>query len=116
MKCSRDSTQKENHNMNNVSRDRKRKLMILGGLGLGLAMLGRKRRWRRYAMNQMMGGGYAGAPWGRFGGYGHGVPGGPPQAFTLPPFIEATLKAWHDRAHGAVPTPGPTSQSGPTQV
>ena len=41
--------------MNNLStRDRKRKLMMLGGIGLGLAMLGRKRRWRRYAMNQMV--------------------------------------------------------------
>jgi hypothetical protein len=70
--------------MNNLStRDRNRKLMMLGGIGLGLAMLGRKRRWRRYAMSQMMGGGYAGGPWGRFGGYGHGAPGGPPQAFTL---------------------------------
>jgi hypothetical protein len=100
--------------MSDFSRDRKRKLMMLGGLGLGLAMLGRKRRWRRYAMSQMMGGGYAGGPWGRFGGYGHGGPGGP-QAFTLPPFIEATLKAWHDRAHGTVPPQAPT-QPGPTQV
>ena len=102
--------------MSNSSTDRKRKLMMLGGLGLGLAMLGRKRRWRRYAMSQMMGGGYAGTPWGRFGGHGHGVPGGPQQAFTLPPFIEATLKAWHDRAHGTVPPPGPTAQPGTTQV
>jgi len=100
--------------MSDFSRDRKRKLMMLGGLGLGLAMLGRKRRWRRYAMSQMMGGGYAGGPWGRFGGYGHAGPGGP-QAFTLPPFIEATLKAWHDRAHGSVPPQAPT-QPGPTQV
>ncbi len=104
--------------MNDLStKDRKRKLMMLGGIGLGLAMLGRKRRWRRYAMGQMMGGGYAGAPWGRFAGYGHGAPGGPGQTFTLPPFIEATLKkAWHDRAHGTVPPQGPTSQPGPTQV
>src|SRR6202165_5149963 len=115
MRGSRDSLQRRN-NVSNFSTDRKRKLMMLGGLGLGLAMLGRKRRWRRYAMSQMMGGGYAGAPWGRFGGYGHGVPGGPAQAFTLPPFIEATLKAWHDRAHGTVPPPGPTSQPGTTQV
>jgi hypothetical protein len=106
---------KEN-NMKNISTDRKRKLMMLGGIGLGLAMLGRKRRWRRYAMSQMMGGGYAGAPWGRFGGYGHGGPGGPGQTFTLPPFIEATLKAWHDRAHGTVPPAGSMSQPGPTQV
>ena len=100
-----------------TTKDRNRKLMMLGGLGLGLAMLGRKRRWRRYAMSQMMGGGYAGAPWGRFGGYGHGGPGGPQQTFTLPPFIEATLKAWHDRAHGTVPPAGnATDQSGTAQV
>ena len=91
-----------------TTKDRNRKLAMLGGLGLGLAMLGRKRRWRRYAMGQMMGGGYG--PWSRFGGYGPG--GGPQQAFTLPPFIEATLKAWHDRAHGTVPPAG----SGTAQV
>ena len=97
---------------NQTGNDRKRKLMMLGGLGLGLAMLGRKRRWRRYAMSQ-----YAGAPWGRFGGYGHGGPGGPQQAFTLPPFIEATLKAWHDRAHGTVPPAGAApDQSATAQV
>src|SRR5256885_17272304 len=83
------------------TKNRNRKLMMLGGLGLGLAMLGRKRRWRRYAMGQMMGGGYAGAPWSRFGGYGHGGPRGPPQAVTLPPFIEANPTAWHDPAHGS---------------
>ena len=97
-----------------TTKERNRKLMMLGGLGLGLAMLGRKRRWRRYAMGQMMGGGFAGAPWGRFGGYAHG---GPQQAFTLPPFIEATLKAWHDRAHGTVPPAGVASdQSGTARV
>ena len=67
-------------------------------------------------MSQMMGGGYGG-PWGRFGGYGHGAPGGPQQTFTLPPFIEATVTAWHDRTHGTVPPPGTTSdQSGTAQV
>src|SRR5260370_13022700 len=71
-----------------TTKDRNRKLIMLGGLGLGLAMIGRKRRWRRYAMGQMMGGGYAGGPWGRFGGYGHGGPAGPQPTFTLPPFIE----------------------------
>jgi len=98
----------------NDARDRNRKLAMLGGLGLGLALLGRKRRWRRYAMGQMMGGGFGGGRWGRFG-YGHGGYGGPQQPITLPPFIEATLKAWHDRAHGNVPpaaAPGepPTAQ------
>ena len=97
-----------------TTKDRNRKLAMLGGLGLGLAILGRKRRWRRYAMGQTMGGGFGGGPWGRFGGYGHG---GPQQAVTLPPFIEATLKAWHDRAHGTVPPSGPVSdQSGTVQV
>jgi hypothetical protein len=93
------------------TKERNRKLMMLGGLGLGLAMLGRKRRLRRYAMSQTMSGGFGG-PWGRFGGYGHG---GTQQTFTLPPFIEATLKAWHDRAHGTVP-PTATGQSGTAQV
>jgi hypothetical protein len=99
------------------TKDRNRKLMMLGGLGLGLAMLGRKRRWRRYAMGQMMGGGYGG-PWSRFGSYGHGGgPGGQGQTFTLPPFIEATLKAWHDRAHGAVaPAATASDQPGTAQV
>jgi hypothetical protein len=106
-------TTKENTMNDHTTKDRNRKLAILGGLGLGLAMLSRKRRWRRYAMGQMSGGG----PWGRFGGYGHGGPGGPQQAFTLPPFIEATLKAWHDRAHGTVPPAGAaTGQSGTAQV
>src|SRR5438067_12013209 len=99
-----------------TTRDRSRKLMMLGGLGLGLAMLGRKRRWRRYAMGQMMGGGYGG-PWGRFSGYGHGGPGGPTPTFTLPPFIEASLKAWHARAPGTVPPAGTASdQPGTAQV
>jgi hypothetical protein len=97
-----------------TTKDRNRKLAMLGGLGLGLAMLGRKRRMRRYAMGQMMGGGFGG-PWGRFGGYGHG--GGTQQPFTLPPFIEATLKAWHDRAHGTVPPAGAaTDQPGTARV
>jgi hypothetical protein len=111
-------TNHEGDKMNDqTTKDRNRKLMMLGGLGLGLAMLGRKRRWRRYAMGQMMGGGYTGGPWGRFGGYGHGGPGGPQQAVTLPPFIEATLKAWHDRAHGTTSPAGTTTdQSGTAQV
>ena len=102
--------------MNDQKNDRKRKLAMLGGLGLGLAILGRKRRWRRYAMAQMMGGGYGGGRWGRFGGYGHEGHGGPQQPVTLPPFIEATLKAWHDRAHGNVPPAGGTPAQTPTQV
>src|SRR2546426_3152607 len=85
-----------------TTRDRSRKLMMLGGLGLGLAMLGRKRRWRRYAMGQMMGGGYGG-PWGRFGGYGHRGPRGPGATFSLPPFIEGAPKAW----------PRPAPRTGP---
>src|SRR5260370_3335598 len=72
-----------------TTKGRNRKLMMLGGLGLGLAMLGRKRRWRRYAMSQMMGGGYAGGPWGRFGGYGHGGPGRPPADLYPPPVLLA---------------------------
>src|SRR2546429_4812743 len=101
--------------MNDQKNDRKRKLALLGGLGLGLAILGRKRRWRRYAMGQMMGGGYGGGRWGRFGGYGHGGHAGPEQPMTLPPFIEATLKARHHRAHGNVPPAGPTPEQNATQ-
>jgi hypothetical protein len=109
-------TNYEGDEMNDdTTKDRNRKLAMLGGLGLGLALLGRKRRWRRYAMGQTMGGGFGG-PWGRFGGYGHGGYGGPPQAVTLPPFIEATLKAWHDRAHGTVAPPVSSDQSGTAQV
>jgi len=106
------STPKKENEMNDT-KDRNRKLAMLGGLGLGLAILGRKRRWRRYAMAQMMGGGFGGGRWGRFGGYGHGGYAGPQQPVTLPPFIEATLKAWHDRAHGTVP-PAATSAEPPT--
>src|SRR2546429_7015814 len=101
--------------MNDQKNDRKRKLALLGGLGLGLAILGRKRRWRRYAMGQMMGGGYGGGRWGRFGGYGHGGHAGPEQPITPPPFIEATLKTSHDRAHGNVPPAGPTPRPTATQ-
>ncbi|HVH64702.1 MAG TPA: hypothetical protein VM674_01605 [Candidatus Acidoferrum sp.] len=98
------------------TKERNRKLAMLGGLGLGLALLGRKRRWRRYMMGQpFMGHGYGGyGGWGRFGGYGPWAQG-PQQGFTLPPFIEATLKAWHDREHGKVPPAAPTTEpSGPT--
>ena len=35
---------KENMMSDQAGKDRNRKLMMLGGLGLGLAMLGRKRR------------------------------------------------------------------------
>src|SRR5437868_14173492 len=91
-------------NKMNDARDRNRKLAMLGGLGLGLALLGRKRRWRRYAMGQMTGGGFGGGRWGRFG-YGHGGYGGPQHPVPLPPFIDATLNAWHDRALGNGPPP-----------
>jgi hypothetical protein len=93
-----------------------RKWAMLGGLGFGLAMLGRRRKWRRLMYTQMaghrFGGGYG--PWSRFGGYGPWAPGGPQQGVQLPPFIEATLKAWHDRAHGAVPPAGGAAEHGDT--
>ena len=96
-----------------------RKWAMLGGLGLGLAMLGRRNKWRRFMYAQGGGhrfGGYG--PWGRFGGYGPWAPGDPQQGFQLPPFIEATLKAWHDRQHGTVPpqSTGTAEQSGPVRV
>src|SRR3989440_10915878 len=84
--------------------DRNRKLMMLGGLGLGLAMLGRKRRWRRYAMGQMMGGGYGGH-WRQVSGYCHsGGRGGQAHTVTLPPLIGETLKASQVPAEGTRPT------------
>jgi len=88
-----------------------RKWVMLGGAGLGLAMLARRRKWRRF-MYAQSGGGH------RFGGYGPWAPGGPQQEFRLPPFIEATLKAWHDRQHGKVPPPASTGseESTPVQV
>src|SRR2546423_15550822 len=89
------SNTKEKDMNDHMTKDRNRKLVMLGGLGLGLAMLGRKRRWRRYAMGQMMGGGFAGAPWGRFGGYGHGGPGGPTTAVYLQPLYQAAPTAQH---------------------
>jgi hypothetical protein len=90
------------------------------GLGLGLALFGRGRLVRRLVMARMVARGFgryggAGGPGGRFGGYGHGGPGGYPQTFGLPPFIEATLRAWHDRAHGTAPQ-APTGPSGTVQV
>jgi hypothetical protein len=97
-----------------TTRNDRRKWAVLGGLGLGLAMLGHKRRWRRAMIGQMYGGGFG--P-GRFGGYGPWAHGGPQQPVTLPPFFEATLKAWHDRAHGTVPpTAGTAEQAGATHV
>jgi hypothetical protein len=89
------------------------------GLGLGLMLFGRGRLVRRLVMARMISRGFArygaGGPWGRFGGYGQGRPGGYQQTFALPPFIEATLRAWHDRAHGTAPQ-APTGQSGTVQV
>jgi hypothetical protein len=109
---------KENH-MNDYYRTRRRSgMMKWVGLGLGLALFGRGRFVRRLLMARMVARGftgYGGGSWGRFGGYGHGGAGGPGQTFTLPPFIEATLKAWHDRAHGTAPQ-APTGPSGTVQV
>ncbi|HEY8802872.1 MAG TPA: hypothetical protein VIN00_07325 [Candidatus Dormibacteraeota bacterium] len=95
--------------------DDRKKLAILGAVGLGLMMAARKRRWQRYAFSQMHQGpgggpggpgGFAGrGPWGR----GWAADGG-----TLPPMIDAKLRAWHDQAHkqpsGAGPTAQPTGQ------
>ena len=107
-----------------TNKDTNRTLAILGGVGLALAMLGRKRRWRRFAMGQMMGpgfGGYGYGPWGRggygpWGRFGHGPYPGAEQEWPLPPFIEARLKAWHDRAHGNVPPSTPSAETGPSET
>jgi hypothetical protein len=100
--------------MFNRKRDRNRRLMTLAGIGLGMALLRGKAR-RRYLMGQMlMGGfgrrGFGPGGWGRFGDYG---PGGHADfsQMPLPPFIEARLKAWHDKAHGNVsPSTGQSSE------
>ena len=57
------------------------------GLGLGLMLFGRGRLVRRLLMARMVGRGFA-----RYGAAGA----------MLPPFIEANLKAWHDRQHQIV--------------
>ena len=81
------------------------KLAMLGALTLGLGMMARHRR--RHRMAHLYGRGFGGyAPWSHGGEY---------QAGSLPPWIESTLKAWHDRAHGQTPPQGGTQQ-GPTVV
>src|SRR5256712_5124652 len=92
--------------MNDQKNDRKRKLALLGGLGLGLAMLGRKRRWRRYAMGQMMGGGYGG-PFGRLRGPRHGRPPRPPATYYRSPPRRAPPRASSLRRRRAQPPTGP---------
>jgi hypothetical protein len=106
--------------MNDYYRTRRRGGMLKWlGLGLGLALFGRGRLVRRLVMARMVARGFGryggGGPWGRFSGYGHGGPGGYQQTFALPPFIEATLRAWHDRAHATSPQ-SPKGQSGTVQV
>jgi hypothetical protein len=86
---------------------------MLGGLGLGLALLKGRRRFRRYGMGPMMGPGFGHGYWGRFG---HRASGYGMEAGQLPPFIEATLKAWHDRAHGNVPPAAPRPEEPTAQV
>lgn len=86
--------------MFNRSRRRNRKLAMLGGLGLGLALLRGKRGLRRYAMARMLAGGFGHGGWGGYGGYGRTDFSQMP----IPPFIEARLKAWHDQQHGTPAT------------
>jgi hypothetical protein len=74
--------------MNDYRRRGGHGMLKLLGLGLGLAVFGRARLFRRLLMARMIGRGFA-----RYGGGGGTV---------LPPFVEANLKAWHDRAHGTV--------------
>jgi hypothetical protein len=103
--------------MNDRIKERNRKLAMLGGLGLGLALLRGRRRFRRYGMGPMMGPGFGfgHGHWGRFGDRGSSAYGGQ-ETMQLPPFIEATLKAWHDRAHGNVPPAGPRPEEPTAQV
>ena len=87
--------------MFNRNRQRNRKLAMLGGLGLGLALLRGKRGLRRYAMARMLAAGFGHGGWGDYGRFGHADFSQMP----IPPFIEARLKAWHDQVH-ATQTPG----------
>ena len=86
--------------MFNRTRRRNRKLAMVG-LGLGLALLRGKRGLRRYAMARLLSGGFGHGGWGGYGRYGLGDF----SQMTIPPFIEARLKAWHDQQHG-VPATG----------
>jgi hypothetical protein len=88
--------------MFNRKRERRRRMAMIG-LGVGLALLRGKRGLRRYAMRQILAGGFGPGSWGRFGGYGsHGHMDF--SQMPLPPFIEARLKSWHEQAHGTAPS------------
>ena len=87
--------------MFNRNRQRNRKLAMMGGLGLALALLRGKRGLRRYAMARLLAGGFGQGGWGGYGRFGHADFSQMP----IPPFIDARLKAWHDQQHGT-PTTG----------
>ena len=89
--------------MFNRNRDRNRKLATLAAVGVGLALIRGKRHMRRHAMAGMMGG-----PFGHGGRGGFGPWSGRSESdfaqMPLPPFIQARLKAWHERQHGTTPS------------
>ena len=92
--------------------------LALLGLGLGLMALRGKRRLRRYAIAQMLGRGVSPGAFGPggFGRFGARAPWmqGDINEMPLPPFIEARLKAWHEKAQGSAPAAG-TQPAGTAQ-
>jgi hypothetical protein len=95
------------------SSDRK-KLAILGALGLGLMMASRKRRWQRYAFSQMHAAGGPGP--GGFGGRGPWRRDWQMGGGQLPPMIDAKLRAWHEQEHAKAKSGGAPEGGQPQQV
>ncbi|HEY8678430.1 MAG TPA: hypothetical protein VIN39_07345 [Candidatus Dormibacteraeota bacterium] len=77
-------------------------------------MAARRHRGHHYAFSQMhQGGDPAGAA--RLGGRGAWRRQWPSHGGTLPPMIDAKLRAWNEQAHGQ-PAAGSNQPGGPTQV
>ncbi|MEO6795883.1 MAG: hypothetical protein ABI401_11280 [Candidatus Dormibacter sp.] len=93
-----------------MTTDRK-KLAILGAVGLGLMLAARKRRRQRYVFTQMRQG-HGGGPEGPggFAGRGPWRGGWAAEGGALPPMIDAKLRAWHEQAHKQPASGGPTDR------
>lgn len=97
--------------MRDTTPNDRKKLAILGAVGLGLMMAAKRRRWQRYASGQMHQG-HGGGP-GRPGGFAGRGPwrgGWAAEGGALPPMIDAKLRAWHEQAHKQPANGGPTDQ------
>ncbi len=101
--------------MKEHSRSDRKKLAILGALGLGLAMASKRRRGQRSAFSQMHA---AGGPGGAGGFGGHGPWRRDRQAGggQLPPMIDAKLRAWHEQEHARKATGSTPVGDQPQQV